>query len=544
MKTGTEVHRRTWPIPAAWLLVAAGLVAVYANTFVEMWRRWFPAWQSTKLSLYGRIVEGESYYTHGPLVPLVTLIIAVLLVRHTVIPVQPRRFWGSVVLIGSLLVHLAACLARANFVSAFSIIGTLAGLVLLVWGGTALRRLWFPLAVLAFMVPLPEVTIAQLNFRLKLLAADWGVSLANLAGILAERSGNQVFLQGDKSLVIANVCNGLRTLISLLAFGAIYAYVCKLRGGWRLLLFALSVPVAVVSNSLRIVSLIGVADIWDVQVATGWYHDLSGLLIYVLAFLLMFGLERLILWAREAAGRPAAIEPLFKGVLRGPDDEDPWSRLYAAVRGKAAWAAIVLILATAGGTWILNRTVPSTWTQRMAIQAMPASLDMDGRRWHSYDLTMDERTLTILETTDYLNRRYVAPGSAPLDFCVIFSRDNRKGTHPPDLCLEGGGQDIIAKRDVLLRNIAGRGDVLCRSLLVQSGLRRDYFLYVYKCGNEYTPSFWKQQFVIFTNGLLGRNASGALIRVSTPVTDNEEAASRRSTMLLSAAIPYLDRALP
>jgi hypothetical protein len=67
---------------------------------------------------------------------------------------------------------------------------------------------------------------------------------------------------------------------------------------------------------------------------------------------------------------------------------------------------------------------------------------------------------------------------------------------------------------------------------------------VYKCGREYTPSFWKQQFTIFANGLLHRNASGALIRVSTPVGDDETAARRRCTMMLGAAIPYLDAALP
>jgi exosortase len=177
------------------------------------------------------------------------------------------------------------------------------GLILLLWGWTALRRLWFPVLFLAFMVPLPEVTIAQLNFRLKMLAADWGVALANGLGVLVERNGNQVFLEGGKTLVIANVCNGLRTLISLLAFGTLYAYVCRLRGLWRLGLLAMTIPVAVASNSLRIVSLILVADAWDVRTATGWYHDTSGMLVFVLAFALMFGLERLVLWARQAAGR-------------------------------------------------------------------------------------------------------------------------------------------------------------------------------------------------------------------------------------------------
>jgi EpsI family protein len=516
----------------------------YAKTFAEMWIRWFPAWHHANIGLYDRIVEGESYYTHGPLVPFISLIIGILLIRHMRIPVEPRRVAGGIVLVGSLLLHLAACFARVNFASGFSLIGVLAGLVLFLWGSTALRRLWFPIALLFFMVPLPEVSIAQLNFRLKLLAADWGVSLANFLGVIVERSGNQVFLLGDKSMVVANVCNGLRTLISLLAFGAIYAYVCKLRGLWRIGLFAMSVPVAVVSNSIRIVSLIAVADIWDVKTATGWYHDTSGLFIYGIAFLLMFGIERLVLWARKLVGRPAVVLPLFHGQLRGTEDDEQGPRLALAVGGGAGWTAAILILVAAGAAFALNRSVPSVWNQQMASKAMPAKLDMAGRQWQGQDLELDEQTLTILETNDYLYRRYTNTASAPVDLCIVFSQDNRKGTHPPDICLEGSGSDIVAKYDVVVPNVAGRGDVPCRAIIVQTGTRRAYHLYVYKCGREYTPSFWKQQFTIFANGLLHRNASGALIRVSTPVGDDETAARRRCTMMLGAAIPYLDAALP
>ncbi|HUU93037.1 MAG TPA: EpsI family protein [Phycisphaerae bacterium] len=536
--------RRRWRSEAApWLLLAAGLVAAYALNFAEMWYRWFPAWRRADRSLYDRIMEGESYYTHSPLVPIVSLIIAVLLIRHTSVPVRRNRLLGSVVLIGSLLFHLASCLARVNFASGFSLIGVLAGLVLLLWGTTALRRLWFPIVFLAFMVPLPEVSIGQMNFRLKMMAADWGVRLANAIGIVAERSGNQVFMEGNKQLVIANVCNGLRTLISLLAFGAIYTYVCRLRGIWRIGLFAMTVPVAVLSNSIRIVGLIAVADIWDPKTATGMFHDLSGLMIYVMAFGMMFGLERAVLGARQLVGRPARILPLFHGITRDPDDEDQWPRMVQAGGSAAGWVAAGLVVIAAGGALWLSRSVPPVWTGQMARGAVPAELSIDGNRLHSYDLEIDETELTILETRDYLFRRYVFPGALPVDFCIVFSEDNRKGTHPPDVCLEGLGREIVAKGDVLLTGVEGRGEVSCRELIVQAGTNRQYFLYTYLCGDTYTGSFWKQQLTIFANSLLSRDASGALIRVSTPVGDDPADARQRAMRLLGAAVPHLDRAL-
>ncbi len=532
------------PAVAVWILLATGLAVAYANTFAEMWMRWFPAWSRPNLGLYDRVVGGESYYTHGPLVPIVSLVAALLLIRHVKIPVRPQRAVGAVVLAASLLVHLAACLARVNFVSGFSLIGTLAGLVLLFWGAGALRRLWFPLALLAFMVPLPEVLIANLNVWLKMRAADIGVGVANFIGLVVERSHerpNEVLLEGDKTLVIANVCNGLRTLVSVLAFGALYAYVCRLRGLWRLGLFLMSVPVAVVSNSLRIVALIVVADVWDVKTATGTFHDMSGLMIYVLAFALMFGLERAVLALRRLAGRPAVVLPLFHGALRGPEDQDQWRNLAFGRWRPAGWLAALLVLAAAGEAWALNARVPPVWTQAMAGQAMPQTLVLDGKTLHSRDLALDEATLTILETTDYLYRRYEAPAPAPWTSALSSARTTARGPIPPEVCL---GESVVAGSDVIVPDVAGRGDVPCRLLLAVTDRRAEYFLYVYKCGNQYTNSFLKQQVIIFGNGLLHRNAAGALIRVSTPIGDSEEAARQRCMKTLGAAIPYLDKALP
>ncbi len=539
--------RHSWATVGTWILLAAGLTVAFGQNFAEMWLRWFPAWHDTGRSLYDRIVEGESYYTHGPLIPVVSLLIVLLLIRHASIPVRPWRRGGLIVLVFSLLLHLVACRARVNFASGFAFIGVLAGLVLLLWGGRAFRRLWFPIALLVFMVPLPDVTITNLNFTLRNYAAAGGVAAANAIGVIAERMGdmgNQVILEGDKTLVIANVCNGLRTLISLLAFGAIYAYICRLRGGWRVALFMLTIPVAVVANSLRIVSLILIADIWDVKTATGFFHDFSGVLIFVLAFGMMFGLERLILWARKAVGRPAEVLPLFHDARRTADDEGQWSRLVGAVGGKWGRTAVVLVLLSAAGAWWLNQSLPPVWNKQVAQKALPAVLNIAGRDRNSHELELDDRTLTILETRDYLYRRYDPASMNWIDICVIFSQDNRKGTHPPDLCLEGGGKDIVAKGGVVVSNVEGRGSVSCRELVVQSGRERKYFLYTYKCGSRYTSSFWTQQLVIFVNGFLDRNASGALIQISTPVTGDLSDARGRCVQLIRAAVPHLDRGLP
>ncbi len=525
-----------------WLGLLAGLGVAFGYNFVEMWARWFPAWKRTHWSFYDRISEGESYYTHGPLVPGLSLIIIAMLIRHTRIPARPCRLWGWGLLGGSLLFHLVASLARVNFASGIAFVGVVAGLVLLLWGPVALRRLWFPLLLLLFMVPAPEVSIAQLNFRLKMLAADWGVRLVNVMGIIAERSGNRVYLAGDKDLIVANVCNGLRTLVSLLAFGTVYAYVCRLRGAWRLGLFAMTIPVAVVANTLRIAATIAVADLFTPELATGWFHDVSGLLIFVVAFMLMFGLERLILWARQALGRPAEVTPLFAGVRRTDADAHQWRRMAALAGTPTGLLATGALLLVGLGAWWLSHTVPSPISDELLARSLPENVTLAGMPHRSYTLELDEQTLTILEYPAYLFRRYVAPGRPATDLCLIISRDNRKSTHPPDLCLEGSGEGIVHKgqRDLADPATPGRS-IPCVELVVQSGISQTYFLYTYRSGGEYTRSFWNQQLVTFLNGVLGRHSAGALVRVNTPIDGGGlEPARQRAAELMVTALPHID----
>ena len=101
----------------------------------------------------------------------------------------------------------------------------------------------------------------------------------------------------------------------------------------------------------------------------------------------------------------------------------------------------------------------------------------------------------------------------------------------------------MAKRDLVVPGIEGVGDLPCKELVVESASGAQYFLYTYKCGGTYTRSFWRQQFTIFLNGLLDRDPSGALIRVSTTVETDIEDARRRAEKFLRVTIPSLHKAL-
>jgi EpsI family protein len=188
----------------------------------------------------------------------------------------------------------------------------------------------------------------------------------------------------------------------------------------------------------------------------------------------------------------------------------------------------------------------STRNSSLARQAIPSLLIADGKTWTSAESKFSDPELEILETRDYVYRTYTDGRGAPVDLCVIFSEDNRKGTHPPDVCLEGSGLRIVTRSD---RPVTVDGTALVlREIVATNAMaagaangRYLYFAYFYKCGDGFTPSFYTQQVQIIWNGLTRQNASGALIRYSTPMANASDidAARKRLDELLAITFPAI-----
>ena len=97
--------------------------------------------------------------------------------------------------------------------------------------------------------------------------------------------------------MIENVCGGLRSIIALTFFAALFAALCRAKGLWRWFLLLMAFPVAIACNVARITSLIIAAHHIGTDAAGehGWFHDLSGILVFALALAFMFLLESAVL---------------------------------------------------------------------------------------------------------------------------------------------------------------------------------------------------------------------------------------------------------
>lgn len=225
----------------------------------------------------------DTYYSHGFLVPFVCAFI-VWLIREKLgkIKIKPSKL-GWLFFSAGIVIHLISALWRIYFSSGFSIILVLVGLVLLFLGKEHLKLLMFPILFLIFMIPLPLVAIAQISFKLKIFAASVSTFLINRIGIPAIREGS-IIKTAHSYLIVEDPCSGIRSLIALIALGALMAYFSNISKVKRTILFLSSIPIALSSNVIRIVSLCLVSEIYGSEIATGKFHDIMGVLVFVFAF--------------------------------------------------------------------------------------------------------------------------------------------------------------------------------------------------------------------------------------------------------------------
>ncbi len=279
--SGSERKRAPRNI-AAIVAVAALVVLVYHETLVVLWRTW----------------ATNPNYSHGYLIPPV---VAFLLWRdrRRYLTARGRGSLFGLVLIGlALLGHIVSIRAGVFMTQGYSLVLLLFGLSVFFHGGRATRTVWFPLGYLVLMLPMPPYMMNVIAFRLKVFAARAGSGIAIKLGIPLARSGMTIHIPTG-SLRIADPCSGLRSLIALVALGALFAYLTRGKTWKRVVLFASAVPLAVLANVVRIAVLCVVANIWGIDAALGFFHDFSGLLLFMIAFVGLVTVRKLLRFETE-----------------------------------------------------------------------------------------------------------------------------------------------------------------------------------------------------------------------------------------------------
>jgi len=255
--------------------------------------------------LYGPVIarlvgqwSEDPNYSHGFFVPLFCAwVVWARRDRLRNLPSEPSWF-GLLILLGAMGILTLGVLGAENFLSRVSLLLALCGLVIQFWGWRFFRAVSFPWAVLVLMLPLPAIIFNEITLPLQLMASRLGSLLLAVSGVPVLREGNAIYLP-SLSLDVAEACSGLRSLMSLAAVGVFYGYFYEPKSGRRLLLFLGSIPVAIAANGFRIMVIGLLGEYWSPEKAEGFFHTLSGVLVFAFSLMLLMLLHTSFGWAHR-----------------------------------------------------------------------------------------------------------------------------------------------------------------------------------------------------------------------------------------------------
>ena len=266
---GFEPSARRFAVGATALAIALAL-GIFAPILYYMVRDW----------------QGIPDYSHGFIVAPLAVFFAWERRRDLArCPVEPS-WWGVVPLALGALALAVGRLGVEQMAMRTAFVLTLNGLVLLLLGRRVYRMLAFPLVFLFLMVPLPQSLANNITFPLQLVATDLSMIPLYWLHIPALREGNIIHL-ADTQLLVAEACSGLRSVMALGTLGVVFAYFFRKNWAERLLLIALTLPIAILVNAFRVALTGFLTDRFGEAAAEGVIHQTEGFFTFGLAFALL-----------------------------------------------------------------------------------------------------------------------------------------------------------------------------------------------------------------------------------------------------------------
>lgn len=260
-------------------LVVAGCGLLFLPTYVRL-----------EQTIWNIVGQG-----HGPVMLALTLWLAwqrlptLLALKE----VQRNRLGWVLVVVGALLYVVG----RSQDILMFEVgaqIWILAGLLLLYWGQQGLRLMWFPLFFMIFLLPLPSPVVDALTSPLKSAVSYVAEELLYASGYPVARAGVTLVI-GQYKLLVADACAGLNSVFALEAIGVFYLSIMRYQSKARNIILAIAVlPIAFISNVIRVITLVLITYYFGDEVAQGYVHDFAGILLFTVATVLTIAFDALV----------------------------------------------------------------------------------------------------------------------------------------------------------------------------------------------------------------------------------------------------------
>ena len=451
--------------------------------------------------------ELQEEYSHGYLIPLVSLFILWEKRFQIAASYQNYSWWGLPIIVLALIILLIGEVSALYMLIHYSFILLLFGLSL-AFLGSATRFTWVAIALLGFAVPLPYFIEVILTSKLQLISSQLGVEIIRLCRIPVFLSGNIIDL-GNYQLQVVEACSGLRYLFPLMSLGFIGAYLYQASFWKRAVLFLSTVPITIFMNSLRIAITGILVDNWGTEMAEGFLHDFEGWLI----FMACGGLLLLEVLLMELLTTRLSVRQAFAVPVSVSAEQYSSQNSVSLQFSKPLAVSIPLLLVALAVVGSLDSREEDTTFKKTELISFPLKFD----EWFGREDRIEADVAEKLGFTEYVMINYQNQQHRPVNFYVAYYASQRKGVspHSPKVCIPGGGWEIAKFSRTRV------DEMPVNRVLIRKGTQDQIVYYWFEERGTPIANEYLKKWMLFKDALFLNRTDGSLVRVTTPVLNDE-----------------------
>jgi exosortase D (VPLPA-CTERM-specific) len=359
------------------------------------------------------------------------------------------------------------------------------------------------------MIPLPTVVQTGIGVPLKLLSTKLGGGILDAFGIPAFVQGNVIDL-GTIQLQVVDACSGLRYILPLLALGALFAYFFEKTTWKRAALVIFTIPIAVITNGIRIGATGFLSQKYGAGMAEGFFHAFSGWLVFMFAFFLLFLLLLLLRLTRRPLHETA---PASK-TREGPIDKN--RRRYSLV------APIICICAllAAAGIGQTTRALP-----RLVLAEGFSGFPMAIGPWSGERLQIDPDIVTGSGAEEAFSAEYKGAQGKVVSLYIGYRgspfMENENFFHSPNICLPSSGWDTLQLNPRRISQTPGLGVIRTTEMVIEQMKSRELVYFWFQTKKDTSANVNVNRFQLTLHALRRDNTYDLFIRPITPIYPDE-----------------------
>lgn len=380
------------------------------------------------------------------------------------------------------------------------------------FGKELTKKAILPLGFLFFMIPLPPVLDRTFGVFLKSVSSQLGAFFIRAVGISVHLSGNILDL-GVSKLQVVDACSGLRFVFPLMALGLIYGYFFERILWKKIFFFFVTIPIAIFTNGLRI-GITGVlTNIYGTEVAEGFFHGFSGWAIFMVAFVFLFLLGRLmrLFFPKKNADPKGKVVTTHEGTDVLPTVKN--RKLSGFI------VSVVLLLIVAGLTWNTKAMPP------VHIEGGIESFPLKFSGWEGKQIPVDDEITIESGAEEAFSAVYRDSNNNSVSLYMGYRStaflENENFFHSPTVCLPASGWKTRNKTTHIIPDVPFYKELKVTQMLVDMMGQRQLVYFWFQTKDKASHDKNINRFHLAMHAVSKDNTHDLFIRPITAINSDE-----------------------